>query len=120
MRCKEEFQSLLEEAKKIPDVSKTSEPVRQRKILRWMADGETIVTERLCGRDDNVHDSNTAKMQRSYYEAIDAILTSLSDRFKQEELTLLSTIEKILLTATKERRVSLAGLTTSLVNKDDC
>jgi hypothetical protein len=58
-------------------------------------------------------------MRRLYYEAIDAILTSLGERFEQEDLALLTSIERILLTATKERGVSLAGLTTSLVNKDD-
>ena len=58
-------------------------------------------------------------MRRLYYEAIDAILTSLGERFEQEDLALLTSIERILLTATKERGVSLAGLTTSLVNKDN-
>ena len=84
-----------------------------------MVGGEMMLTEGLHGRDANLHNSSTAQMRRSYYGAIDAIVTSLEERFEQEELTLLASIEKILLTAMKERGVSLAGLTTSLVNKED-
>lgn len=119
MRCEEEFEHLLGEAKKIPGITETNDEVRQRKIPRWMEGGETMLTEGLHGRDANVHNSSTAQMRRSYYGAIDAIVTSLEERFEQEELTLLTSIEKILLTAMKERGVSLVGLTTSLVNKED-
>ena len=56
-------------------------------------------------------------MRRFYYAVIDAILTSLNDQFEQEDLSLLKTIEQILLNATKTRGVSLHGLTSSLVDK---
>ena len=84
-----------------------------------MVGGEMTLTEGLHGRDANLHNSSTAQMRRSYYGAIDAIVTSLEERFEQEELTLLASIEKILLTAMKERGISLAGLTTSVVDKED-
>ena len=84
-----------------------------------MVGGEMMLTEGLHGRDANLHNSSTAQMRRSYYGAIDAIVTSLEERFEQEELTLLASIEKILLTAMKERGISLAGLTTSVVDKED-
>ncbi len=58
-------------------------------------------------------------MRRSYYEAIDAILTGLNERFEQEDLSLLKSIEQILLSAMKKRGVPLSGLTSSFIDKEN-
>ena len=117
MRSEEEFNLILNEAKKLPGAMESSCEGRQRKIPRWMNDGEIVLTQ---GLDVSVttNNANTEQMRRSYYKAIDAILTSLKERFEQEDLSLLRTIEKILLNATKKRGVSLDGLSSSLVNND--
>ena len=83
-----------------------------------MNDGEMMLMEGLQAPDTSSYNRNTEQMRRSYYAAIDAILTSLNDRFEQEDLSLLKTIEQILLNATKTRGVFLDGSTSSLVDKD--
>ena len=118
MRSEEEFEHILNEAKKIPGAIDNRCEDRQRKIPRWMNDGEMMLMEGLQAPDTSSYNPNTEQMRRSYYAAIDAILTSLNDRFDQEDLSLLKTIEQILLNATKTRGVSLDGLTSSLVDKD--
>ena len=82
-----------------------------------MNDGEMMVTQGL-NVSFTTNDASIEQMRRSYFEAIDAILTSLYEQFEQEDLSLIRTIEQILLNATKKRSVSLDGLTSSLVNKD--
>ena len=118
MRSEEEFEHILNEAKKVPGAIDNRREDRQRKLPRWMNDGEMMLMEGLQAPDTSSYNPNTEQMRRSYYAAIDAILTSLNDRFEQEDLSLLKTIEQILLNATKTRGVSLDGLTSSLVDKD--
>ena len=118
MRSEEEFEHILNEVKKVPGAIDNRCEDRQRKLLRWMNDGEMMLMEGLQVPDTSSYNPNTEQMRRSYYAAIDAILTSLNDRFEQEDLFLLKTIEQILLNATKTRGVSLDGLTSSLVDKD--
>ena len=117
MRSEEEFNLILNEAKKLPGAMDSSCEGRQRKIPRCMNDGEMVLTRGL-NVSVTTNNANIEQMRRSYYEAIDAILTSLKGRFEQEDLSLIRTIEQILLNATKKRGVSLDGLTSSLVNKD--
>ncbi len=62
---------------------------------------------------------NTEQMRGSYYEAIDAILTGLNERFEQEDLSLLKSIEQILLSAMKKRGVPLSGVTSSFIDKEN-
>ena len=118
MRSEEEFEHILNEAKKIPGAIDNRCEDRQRKLPRWMNDGEMMLMEGLQAPDTSSYNPNTEQMRRSYYAAIDAILTSLNDRFEHEDLSLLKTIEHVLLNATKTRGVSLDGLTSSLVDKD--
>ena len=49
MRCEEEFEHLLQDAKTIPDITESMDAVRQRKIPRWMMGEEMMLTERLHG-----------------------------------------------------------------------
>ena len=117
MRSEEEFNLILGEAKKLPGAMESSCEGRQRKIPRWMDDGEMMLTQGL-NVSFTTNDANIEQMRRSYFEAIDAILTSQNERFEQEDLSLIRAIEQILLNAAKKRGVSLDGLTSSLVNKD--
>ena len=45
MRSEEEFEHILGEAKKVPGVVERGGEVRQRKVPRWMDDGEMMLTE---------------------------------------------------------------------------
>ena len=117
MRSEEEFNLILGEAKKLPGAMESSCEGRQRKIPRWMDDGEMMLTQGL-NVSFTTNDANIEQMRRSYFEAIDAILTSQNERYEQEDLSLIRAIEQILLNAAKKRGVSLDGLTSSLVNKD--
>ena len=110
MRSEEEFEHILSEAKKVPGAIENRCEDRQRKLPRWMNDGEMMLMEGSQAPDTSSCNPNTEQMRRSYYAATDATLTSLSDRFEQEDLSLLKTIEQILLNATKTRGVSLDGL----------
>ena len=44
-----------------------------------------MLMEGLQAPDNSSYNPNTEQMRRSYYAAIDAILTSLNDRFEQED-----------------------------------
>ena len=121
MRSDEEFEFILDEAKKVFALMEweRSEIVnsRQRKIPRWMEDNEMFLTEHLPVTDAAT-DNNaiTTEMRRSYYQAIDAIVSSLTERFEQDDLSLLKYIEELLLTSMKERGVSLDDLSSSLTS----
>ena len=118
MRSEEEFEYILSEAKKVPGAIENRCEDRQRKLPRWMNDGEMMLMEGSQAPDTSLYNPNTEQMRRSHCAAIDAIHTSLNHRFDQEDLSLLKTIEQVLLNATKTRGVSLDGLTSSLVNKN--
>jgi hypothetical protein len=119
MRSEEEFEHILGEAKKVPGVVERGGEVRQRKVPRWMDDGEMMLTEGFQPERTHPQNLNTEQMRGSYYEAIDAILTGLNERFEQEDLSLLKSIEQILLSAMKKRGVPLSGLTSSFIDKEN-
>ena len=114
----EEFDSILEEAKRVSNVGKDTSDMaepRQRKIPRWMETGESIPTDRL---PTTWSTTSNAEMRRAYFQAIDVIVSSITDRFEQRDLSLLKSIEQILFQSIKQRGVSPSSLTNDLINKD--
>ena len=93
MRSNDEFELILSEAKNVPGVQEDRSERGQRKIPRWMGQEENMLTETIpTTRNQNDIDG----MRRSYYEAIDVIIRSINERFEQDDLALLMTIEQIL------------------------
>ncbi len=96
MRNEREFQRILDEARNVPGLEKKADMGRQRKVPRWMECGESVLIERLH-TSDTADDGSIDQMRQSYYETIDAIVQSVSERFEQENLSLVKSIEQILL-----------------------
>ena len=71
MRSEEVFEHILSKAKKVPGAIENRCENRQRKLPRWMNDGEVMLMEGSQAPDE--------QMRRSYYAVIDAILTNLND-----------------------------------------
>ena len=57
-------------------------------------------------------------MRRSYYEAIDVIIRSINERFEQDDLALLMTIEQILVRSMMERGFPIDDLTHPSIDKE--
>ena len=122
MRSDEEFKLILDEAKNVFGLmeGEQREIVNSRhwKIPRLMEDNEMLLTQHLP-ITDAATDNNTvtAKMRRSYYQAINTIVLSRTERFEQDDLSLLKCIEKLLLTSMKERGVSFNNLSTQSIRR---
>ena len=117
LRSVNEFNRILDEASAIPSVRDPhtgSEP-RPSKVPKWFNDNNVMLTDSLPGRSD---ETEVARMRRSFYGATDAVIVSLTDRFDQEEFSLVKSIEEILLNSMKERSISIANLRNDLLNKD--
>ena len=117
LRSVNEFNRILDEASAIPSVRDPhtgSEP-RPSKVPKRFNDNNVMLIDSLPGRSD---ETEVARMRRSFYGAIDAVIVSLTDRFDQEEFSLVKSIEEILLNSMKERSISIANLRNDLLNKD--
>ena len=82
-----------------------------------MESGDSILTEMLH-TTVTVHSGSIGDMRQSYFEAIDVIVESINRRFEQEDLTLIQTIEQILLRSMFERGYLIDILEHVLINKD--
>ena len=82
-----------------------------------MESGDSMLTEMLH-TTGTVHSGNIGDMRQSYFEAIDVIVESINRRFEQEDLTLIKTVEQILLRSMIERGYSIDTLEHALINKD--
>ena len=66
-----------------------------------------------------VHRGRIGDVRQSYFEAIDVIVESIKRRFEQQDLTLIKTIEQILLRSMIERGYPIDTLEHNLRNKDN-
>ena len=110
MRDNKEFQ-------RIPDEEASTDGARKRKVLRWMESGDSMLTEMLHTAG-TVHSGSIGDMCQSYFEAIDVIVESINRRFEQEDLTLIKTIEQVLLRSMIERGYPIDTLEYALINKE--
>ena len=104
MRCAEEFESILKEAKNVLGLAGDIDGPRHSKIPRRLDD--SVIFSRLPAREE----ANISKMRQSYYETIDALILSLHERFNQKEFSIVKTMEDVLLSSVKGRNVSLSNL----------
>ena len=118
MRDNKEFERILDEAKSISGIEEAStDGTRKRKVPRWMESEEGMLTKMLY-TTGTVHSGSVDDMRQSYFEAIDVIVESINRRFEQEDLTLIKTIEQILLRSMIERGYPIDTLEHALINKD--
>ena len=118
MRDNKEFQQILDEAKSISGIEEANtDGAQKRKVPRWMESGDSMLTETLH-TTWTVHSGSIGDMRQSYFEAIDVIVESINRRFEQEDLTLIKTIEQILLRSMIERGYPIDTLEHALINKD--
>ena len=116
MRDNKEFQRILDEAKSISGIEEANtDGARKRKVPRWMESGDSMLTETLH-TTGTVHSGSIGDMRQSYFEAIDVIVESINRRFEQEDLTLIKTIEQILLRSMIERGYPIDTLEHALIN----
>ena len=118
MRDNKEFQRILDEAKSISGNEEAStDGARKQKVPRWMESGDSTLTEMLH-TTETVHSGSIGDMRQSYFEVIDVIFESINRRFEQEDLTLIKTIEQILLRSMIERGYPINTLEHALIDKD--
>ena len=79
MRCAEEFESILKEAKNVCGLTGDTDGLRHSKIPKRPDD--SVIFCRLLAREE----VNISKVRQSYYEAINAHILSLHERFNQKE-----------------------------------
>ena len=113
----ENYNFILEESKKIVEVCEKSDEVRPRKVPRRMEGGSSILTERLPASSTDCITCND-NLRKSFFEAIDAISSSLEQRFQQEDLSTLKRIEEVLLKSMKNRGVDLIILKCGFLDKE--
>ena len=117
MRCMEQFNTILEESQKIIEVCEKSNEVRPRMIPWRMEDGSSILTEwHPATSTDGINPNDN--LRRSFFEAIDAISSSLEQRFEQEHLSTLKQMEEVLLKSMKNRGVDLTSLQCDFLDKE--
>ena len=85
MRSNEEFHRILQHTKNIPEIQQLQESVaRKRQIPNRLSN--SVITEKLHlggATSESEEVSPEQKLRHSYFEAIDAIRTSLDERFEQ-------------------------------------
>eukprot|EP00795_Rhopilema_esculentum_P014499 gene14499-5559_t len=99
------------------EVCGKSNEVRPRKVPRRMEGGSSILTERLPATSTDGITCND-NQRRSFFEAIDAISSSLEHRFEEEDLSTLKQIEEVLLKSMKSKGVDLTILRCGFLDKE--
>ena len=91
--------------------------MRPRKVPRRMEGGSSVLTKRLAATS-TVGITCNDNLRRSFFEDIDAISSSLEQRFEQEDLSTLKQIEEVLLKSMKNRGVNLTILKCGFLDKE--
>eukprot|EP00112_Aurelia_sp_Birch-Aquarium-sp1_P022111 Seg612.2 transcript_id=Seg612.2/GoldUCD/mRNA.D3Y31 product="hypothetical protein" protein_id=Seg612.2/GoldUCD/D3Y31 len=94
--------------------------LRQGVAIRGKTDSESNIYQFDLDKaiNDKADDGSIDQMRRSYYEAIDVIVQSVNERFEQEDLSLVKSIEQILLRSMIDRGIPIDSLTHALIDKD--
>ena len=82
-----------------------------------MEDGSSILTEWLPSTSIDGIICND-KLRRSSFEAIDAISSSLEQKFEKEDLSILKQMEEVLLKSMKNRVFDLTSLQWAFLDKE--
>ena len=104
MRCAEEFESILKEAKNVLGLTCDIDGPRHSKIPKRLDD--SVIFRRLPAREE----ASISKMWQSFSEASNALILSLHKRFNRKEFLIVKTMEDVLLSSVKGRNVSLSNL----------
>jgi len=109
MRSDVEFERILKRTLAMPGVI-TSEPAaapRSRKIPRRLNDSDVMTTERLTLGGATQEVTQVHSLKQPYFEAVDALKQSISERFEQEGMKVVRQIESYLLSACNRKQVPL-------------
>ena len=87
---------------------------RRRKIPRRLDDTDVVITERLTQGGATQDVTNDLRLKQAYFDALDALKQSLSERFDQNGMVVVRQIEKCLLSACIRKR-SINGRTANSV-----
>jgi len=100
LRCDEEYDKFVNELQtlNLPTGMEESEALpRKRKITqKTMSDFITVENIPAAARIEE-QTSKDATLRRLYFEAIDALLSSVTSRFQQEDIKVINSIERIIL-----------------------
>ena len=116
MRNEREFERILE-ARNVPGVEKNPDGSRLGKIPRWTKCDDFIMGERLHTTRTPA-EGITDLLHRTYYEAIDVIVQCIYERFQHDDLSIVRSIEQILLKSMLERRIPINSFEQALIGKD--
>ena len=110
MRSDVEFERILKRTLAMPSVI-TSEPAaapRSRKIPRRLNDSDVVTTERLTLGGATQEVTQDHSLKQPYFEAVDALKQSISERFEQEGMKVVRQIESYLLSACNRKQVPVS------------
>ena len=110
MRSDVEFERIRKRTLAIPRVirPKPAAAPRPRKILRRLDDTDVVITERLTLGGATQEIAQEHSLKQPYFEAVDALKQSLSERFDQEGMAVVRQTESCLLSASNRKEVPVS------------
>jgi len=110
MRSDVEFERILKRTLAMPGVitSELAAAPRSRKIPRRLNDSDVVTTERLTLGGATQEVTQVHSLKQPYFEAVDALKQSISERFEQEGMKVVRQIESYLLSACNRKQVPVS------------